>query len=390
MRTPLAHTNGAEHRRGDDKVARRLSEILRLTKTEHEAATTGVHRLHAYPGRMHPVWAQRAIADVIEEQGQDRVSILDPFCGSGTVLVEARRMGVYSRGSDINPIALRLARLKCIPPPDPAAVIAEAERCAANCGARRQTRFSALASTDKESFPPHVLAAQISLRDEIEQTQDKRVKEALLLAFSPGLDKFGARHDRQAPRVPRTAVRDHFLERVADWVAFWKAFEGKNWAEVEHADARWLPWKPHSSSCLITSPPYPGVLDYGQIQARRLRWIGDCSTSDWVRKTEIGRRGMASTWTEGMQFALRQAVRTLRPNSPMYLVVGDGVSQKTALRVDEIIEDLIADLPATLVAVASQERPHFHRPTAHLFAKRARLEHLILLRRTSGDIPRDR
>ncbi|RLG15985.1 hypothetical protein DRN63_04745 [Nanoarchaeota archaeon] len=38
--------------------------------------------------------------------------ILDPFCGSGTVLVEAKLLGVNAVGSDINPLAILLAKVK--------------------------------------------------------------------------------------------------------------------------------------------------------------------------------------------------------------------------------------------------------------------------------------
>src|SRR5574338_853686 len=38
--------------------------------------------------------------------------ILDPFCGSGTVLVEARAAGLRTIGTDLNPLAVLIARAK--------------------------------------------------------------------------------------------------------------------------------------------------------------------------------------------------------------------------------------------------------------------------------------
>ncbi|MEM3661053.1 MAG: DNA methyltransferase [Thermoproteota archaeon] len=46
------------------------------------------HGLHEYPARMIPQIAQRLINRYSPEGGK----ILDPFCGSGTVLVEARTL----------------------------------------------------------------------------------------------------------------------------------------------------------------------------------------------------------------------------------------------------------------------------------------------------------
>jgi DNA modification methylase len=41
--------------------------------------------------------------------------VLDPFCGSGGVLVEARLAGLNSVGIDINPLACLLAEVKSNP-----------------------------------------------------------------------------------------------------------------------------------------------------------------------------------------------------------------------------------------------------------------------------------
>ena len=42
-------------------------------------------------------------------------TVLDPFCGSGTTLVEAQRLGFRSTGVDVNPISCLITRAKTIP-----------------------------------------------------------------------------------------------------------------------------------------------------------------------------------------------------------------------------------------------------------------------------------
>ena len=39
--------------------------------------------------------------------------MFDPFCGSGTVLVEALAAGCKPQGVDLSPLALRVAELHC-------------------------------------------------------------------------------------------------------------------------------------------------------------------------------------------------------------------------------------------------------------------------------------
>lgn len=69
------------------------------------------HGFHPYPARMIPQIAKR----LIERYSKPKDIVLDPFCGSGGVLVEARLLNRNSIGVDINPLALILARAKTTP-----------------------------------------------------------------------------------------------------------------------------------------------------------------------------------------------------------------------------------------------------------------------------------
>jgi methylase of polypeptide subunit release factors len=67
-----------------------------------------VHGFHSYPARLHPETAARLIQAFSPTKGQ----VLDPFCGSGTVLVEGRLAGRRVTGVDANPLAVELSWLK--------------------------------------------------------------------------------------------------------------------------------------------------------------------------------------------------------------------------------------------------------------------------------------
>jgi len=69
------------------------------------------HGLHPYPARMVP----QVVGRLLERYAPKGCVVLDPFCGSGTVLVEARLHGMNSVGIDINPLACLLARVKSTP-----------------------------------------------------------------------------------------------------------------------------------------------------------------------------------------------------------------------------------------------------------------------------------
>lgn len=66
------------------------------------------HDLHQYPAKLNPSIARKLIKDY----GGDAENLLDPFCGSGTTLVEARLAGLDAIGFDINPTAKSMSLAK--------------------------------------------------------------------------------------------------------------------------------------------------------------------------------------------------------------------------------------------------------------------------------------
>ena len=68
-----------------------------------------LHCLHEYKGRFNPQ-VVRAIGNII---GLDKDAfVLDPFCGSGTVLLESAHIGWNAVGLDLNPLAVMIANAK--------------------------------------------------------------------------------------------------------------------------------------------------------------------------------------------------------------------------------------------------------------------------------------
>lgn len=79
----------------------------------YEGADTSymTHGLHSYPARMIPQVAWR----LIREYSDAGELVWDPFCGSGTVLVESMLRERHSIGTDLNPFAVFLSRVKTHP-----------------------------------------------------------------------------------------------------------------------------------------------------------------------------------------------------------------------------------------------------------------------------------
>ena len=69
------------------------------------------HGLHPYPAKMIP----QIIRRLLRRHSSKGDVVLDPFCGSGGVLVEARLASLHSIGLDINPLACLLSEVKSNP-----------------------------------------------------------------------------------------------------------------------------------------------------------------------------------------------------------------------------------------------------------------------------------
>jgi len=91
-----------------------LKEQLTVYAEQHDLDFRGsdtqysTHGMHTYVAAMVPQLASSLVQDYVPI-GQ---TILDPFCGGGAVLVEAVRNNRKALGSDINPLALLIARVK--------------------------------------------------------------------------------------------------------------------------------------------------------------------------------------------------------------------------------------------------------------------------------------
>ena len=84
-----------------------LTNLTRLD-FETDVGSKLTHYLFRFPAKFHPPIARR----LIQRFSQPGDWILDPFCGSGTLLVEASVTGRNAIGSDYDPVAVFVSRMK--------------------------------------------------------------------------------------------------------------------------------------------------------------------------------------------------------------------------------------------------------------------------------------
>ena len=376
----------------------KLSEEAEEVSRDDEIDRAHVHGFHAYPARMHPVTASRLVTAFAPERGV----VLDPFCGSGTVLVESLIAGREALGTDLNPLAVRLARSKTFARTDESrkGLISAAARVRALADDRRKERAGATKRYDKEDaamFDPHVLLELDGLRQGIDKIDAPRTKEGLSLVLSSIANKVSRQASDTTSRESQRRwasgfVIQFFVRKTEELTKRQAQYAGRlgegeiTRACVKHGDAQQLPFENDSFRAVVTSPPYPGVYDYVEHHRLRLQWLG--LNAEYLWQHEIGARrhaganqSLRETFNAQLQRCLSEMARVVVPGGTVALIVADSVVDGSAWYADTEIEPLAGRAGLTLAAAAAQTRPHFHGSTARAFGRRPRSERVLFFRR---------
>jgi len=114
----LTYFSAAINGHGPQQTVQARLEQAAGNGKQRQATRYSVHGLHEYKGKFNPQVA-RALLNIFAVQEGQRV--LDPFCGSGTTLVECAHLGAIGIGTDINPLAIFMANAKLLALRTPAA-----------------------------------------------------------------------------------------------------------------------------------------------------------------------------------------------------------------------------------------------------------------------------
>lgn len=261
-------------------------------------APSPIEALHPYPAKFVAELPRRLLDILPVPRG---TAVLDPFCGSGTTLVECQRRGLPAIGIDLNPIACLISQVKTSPLAHGlAATAATVADQAAGCNRASAADVPDLPKLD-HWFAPDVQRALAGLAKAI-GTAPPRHRDALRLALSSivvrvsnqesdtryaaicknvrAADTFGA-FRRAAERIAKgLGGRDYPLAPMAVLEADTTSVEPSALAEAL-GEARRV-------GLVITSPPYPNAYEYWLYHKYRMYWLGKDPLAVKVR--EIGAR----------------------------------------------------------------------------------------------------
>jgi site-specific DNA-methyltransferase (cytosine-N4-specific) len=231
---------------------------------------THTHCYHIYPAMMIPQVARR----LIRTYGAGARLLLDPFCGSGTSLVEARLAGLNAIGIDLNPFATLLARAKTTDYDLPS-VYKQSRKL-------RHFVDDLLKRGMEVPAPRWLLRRQCARCSNTRRGEYKlyRIPEAELPAYRPRVfETFWERLGRNL-RGLEEFLRDR---------------DPHTHAHVYERDLReGVPLPTGAVDIVVTSPPYGDsqtTVAYGQFSRLVLQWLGyDDETAKSIDKRALGGR----------------------------------------------------------------------------------------------------
>ena len=239
-----------------------------------------------------------------------RLTVLDPFAGVGTTLVEADLVGHDAIGFEINPYAAFAAQFKLEAYRLPVAALRSAiSDLHTHASTVEQNGAKPISASPREFrtrspfYSPEVERKVLLMMDFARRQTDERVAAALRLAFGATMVEYSNySYEPSLGRrrsVGRADVEDHpVAERVAHKLT--EIVEDAEWHRSHRARVRRAPGRIHLESffdgykrlprrsvdLIVTSPPYANNYHYNRNTRPHLYWLGFCEAPEDLKYLE--------------------------------------------------------------------------------------------------------
>jgi len=258
-----------------------------------KGVTSLTHGFHKYPAKFIPHIPKWAISSYLNG---NKGTILDPFCGSGTTLVEGVLAGHNVVGIDIDPLSTFISKVKIT-----LLNLPELEKIAnwfiRNIKNEKRRKFEPECETIDHWFTKDAINKLSIIRSSINKIPErfgnrktvKDIQDLLMVCFSSIIRRVSnADNESQKTYVSHTKIKEPeevysvffpklelFIDRITK---FTKLANPKVKAEINCTSSNESLYQKFNRAkfdLVITSPPYIKAIDYIYNQMVELFWIGD-------------------------------------------------------------------------------------------------------------------
>lgn len=345
-----------------------LSEPWEYQESDTQYLT---HNIHRYSGKFIPQLADRAI-QLLSAPGD---LVLDPYCGSGTTLLEAAKLGRRAVGVDLSPLAVLISTCKTKSIPNSVLTSLKAEIASVirflTQGSSRDMfpdeRISAIASKAaadaraedewfKKWFGDLNVRELLVIEHAIKQFSNADAQRLALLCLSNIL----RRVSRAATGYPNVMFDKKAVDRPRPSKLYFREIENacKQIAELDQVspgltsvtvtlgNATKMTLASESVDAVITHPPYIGSIPYAEYGLLSLKWLGH-DPKELDRTLTGGKRqssDVVARFESGYLGMLRESYRVLKTSGMIFLMVGDPVVKGKQVDLAKMTYDFAIDV----------------------------------------------
>lgn len=353
------------------------------------SATKGIHSIHPYPAKFIPE-IPRTLLDILPLP--EGTAVMDPFCGSGTTLVEAQNKGISTFGVDLNPIACLISKVKTNPLPE--GFIDAAEYCINNAKNKKSYDIKDIPNLD-HWFKADIQNAVSALVEEIDKIDNEKIRDGLRLALSSIIVRVSnqesdTRYAAIEKKVTENDVYSYFLVACEKFSQYLNGdlFSNNTFSEIINKSI--LDVTPSDINqkigMVITSPPYPNAYEYWLYHKYRMWWLGYDPKK--VKASEIGARAhyfkknhqTIEDFINQMDYVMSLLSKVVVSSGYVCFVVGRSIIHGKQYDNSKIIEDLALKHSLSVVAIIDRNMAN-HRKSFNLSHAKIKKETLLVLQK---------
>lgn len=270
------------------------------------------HWYYPYKAKFHPQMIKAVLNFTGLTEGQ---TVLDPFCGSGTTLIEAKMMGVNSVGTDVDPLCILMSKVKT----DLLDLSAGQLKSIDMRGAFEHFSHNP-SSASLESF----LTNESASEGGVFRGVDARIYNFYLLTYLYALSDFTYIQVDMWSQFKKNAQL--MIDNIAGFDDLKKKLEFSfGTVDAKDGDARFLSNSVKKVDAIITSPPYSIAIDYIKQDIHALQYLK--INPEGLRDKVVGLKGKGheriKTYYDDMKLAFDSMFGVLNPKGYCAMVIGD-------------------------------------------------------------------